>query len=133
MMDDIRINKSEVIRRCVARVREDYACDPSRLNNYTFQDAITLNIQRACEAAIDLAMHEVSERTLGVPQSSRDAFVMLEKAGVISAPISLSMRNMVGFRNIAVHDYQDIKVSILQSIVEQHLGDFDKLLAELNS
>ena len=132
-MDDVRINKSEVIRRCVARVREDYAGDALRLNNCTFQDAITLNIQRPCEAAIDLAMHEVSKRTLGVPQSSRDAFVMLEKAGVISAPISLSMRNMVGFRNIAVHDYQEIKAVILQSIVEQHLGDFEKLVAELNS
>ena len=31
---------------------------------------------------------------------------------------------MVGFRNIAVHDYQSIKVEILQSIIENYLNDF---------
>jgi uncharacterized protein YutE (UPF0331/DUF86 family) len=42
------------------------------------QHSIVVNIQRACEAAIDLVMHFVAERNLGVPQTSRDAFVLLE-------------------------------------------------------
>ena len=31
---------------------------------------------------------------------------------------------MVGFRNIAVHDYQTINLTILEKIVEKHLEDF---------
>ena len=34
------------------------------------------------------------------------------------------MKVMVGFRNIAVHDYQEMNLVILQKIVEDHLKDF---------
>ena len=34
------------------------------------------------------------------------------------------MQAMVGFRNIAVHDYQEINLLILQKIIENHLVDF---------
>lgn len=33
------------------------------------------------------------------------------------------MQGMVGFRNIAVHDYQSLNIEILQKIIEKHLGD----------
>lgn len=36
-----------------------YANDAGSLKDYTKQDSIILNIQRACEASIDLAMHIV--------------------------------------------------------------------------
>jgi uncharacterized protein YutE (UPF0331/DUF86 family) len=31
---------------------------------------------------------------------------------------------MVGFRNIAIHDYQQLNLDIVQSIVEHRLSDF---------
>ncbi len=75
MIDDIFIHKSETIRRCLARVAEEYRGDPSVLENWTVQDSIILNLQRACEAAIDLAMHIVAVRRLGIPQTSEIRFV----------------------------------------------------------
>jgi uncharacterized protein YutE (UPF0331/DUF86 family) len=81
-------------------------------------------LQRACEASIDLAMHLVSEQKLGLPQSNREAFTLLEKAGIITSALSHKMKAMVGFRNIAVHDYQEMNLMILQRIVEIHLQDF---------
>ena len=74
MIDDIALNKAAIIRRCINRVTEDFRGDPSRLDNFTIQDSIVLNILRACKAAIDLAMHRVAQGRLGIPQSSRDAF-----------------------------------------------------------
>lgn len=53
MPDDILLNKTQIIHRCIARVREEYASDPANLENQTKQDSIVINIQRACEAAID--------------------------------------------------------------------------------
>lgn len=35
--------------------------------------------------------------------------------------------SMVGFRNIAVHDYQVLNLEGLQVIVEKHLDDFKRL------
>jgi len=124
MIDNIVINKSEVIARCIGRIREEYGGNAENLLNMTKQDSIILNLQRACEAAIDLAMHIVSERGYGVPQSSRDAFNLLQKGGVVGEELSARLKAMVGFRNIAVHDYQAIQLGILQSIIERHLDDF---------
>ena len=89
------------------------------------EDSIVLNLQRACEAAIDLALRLVSLNRLGVPQESRAAFELLESAGMLDAELSGRMKRMVGFRNIAVHDYQRLSRPILLAILEERLGDFE--------
>lgn len=124
MKNDVILNKISVIERCMNRIREVYANEPSNLKDYTKQDSIILNIQRACEASIDLAMHIVSEQRFGLPQTSRDAFDMLQSHSIIDEGIAKRLKAMVGFRNIAVHDYQTINIDILKQIVENHLIDF---------
>jgi uncharacterized protein YutE (UPF0331/DUF86 family) len=94
------------------------------LTNDTKQDASILNLQRACEASIDLAMHTISELDLGVPQSSRDAFDRLCQHGLIDQELNRKMKAMVGFCNIAVHDYQTIQINVLNTIITDHLEDF---------
>jgi uncharacterized protein YutE (UPF0331/DUF86 family) len=124
MKNDVILNKISVIERCINRIQEVYANDPANLKDYTKQDSIILNIQRSCEASIDLAMHIVSEQRLGLPQTSRDAFDMLQSNSIIDENIAKRLKAMVGFRNIAVHDYQTLNVDILNQIVDKHLGDF---------
>jgi uncharacterized protein YutE (UPF0331/DUF86 family) len=124
MKNDVILNKISVIERCLIRVQEVYSNDPANLRDFTKQDSIILNIQRACEAAIDLAMHIISEQRLGLPQNSRDAFDMLHGSGIIDENTSKRLKAMVGFRNIAVHDYQTINNDILNQIVNKHLSDF---------
>jgi uncharacterized protein YutE (UPF0331/DUF86 family) len=130
-MDDVVLNKVAIIERCLKRVNEEYAGDSSNLENFTRQDSIVLNIQRACEASIDLAMHVVAEKNLGVPQSSRDAFDLLKNASVISDELSDHMMAMVGFRNIAVHEYQQLSLTILQRILEERLADIKQFAATI--
>ena len=130
-MDDIAINKAEVIRRCLVRIAEEFRGDPSRLANFTIQDSVILNLLRACEASIDLAMHRIAVGHLGIPQTSRDAFDILATSGLITPACARTMKHMVGFRNIAVHDYQRIQLEILNAIVTEHLADFESYLAEL--
>ncbi len=124
MSGDVVINKTETIRRCIRRIHEEYDGNEENLKNYTKQDSIVLNLQRACEASIDLAMHIVSERSLGIPQNSRDAFELLKEHGIIDEEMNRRMKAMVGFRNIAVHDYQAMQLDIVKSIIERHLDDF---------
>ncbi|WP_226679910.1 type VII toxin-antitoxin system HepT family RNase toxin [Sutcliffiella horikoshii] len=124
MNRDIILNKISTIERCIKRIREEYDNDPLNLKNFTKQDSIILNIQRACEASIDIAMHVVSEKKLGIPQSSRDAFDYLSSHTIINENLSLRLKAMVGFRNIAVHDYQEINLEIVRVIVEKHLEDY---------
>jgi uncharacterized protein YutE (UPF0331/DUF86 family) len=124
MKNDVVLNKISVIERCKKRIIDVYDQKPENLKDYTKQDSIILNIQRACEACIDLAMHIVAQERLGLPQTSRDAFDLLESSSIIDEEIAKRLNAMVGFRNIAVHDYQTINLNILEQIVEKHLEDF---------
>lgn len=123
MKDDVIINKIETIKRCIKRIEEEYANIPSNLENYTKQDSIILNLQRMCEATLDLGLHYIKIKKLEIPQTSKQIFEVLEKNGVIDKKTSVNMQGMVGFRNIAVHDYQSLNIEILQKIIEKHLGD----------
>lgn len=123
-MNDVILNKTTTIERCIKRIHEVYEGNPANLTDFTKQDSIILNIQRACEASIDLAMHMVSERKLGVPKASREAFKLLLDAGLIDNSLARSLMNMVGFRNIAVHDNQKLELDILEAILEKHVDDF---------
>jgi uncharacterized protein YutE (UPF0331/DUF86 family) len=125
MADDVLLNKAASIERCVARAREEYATDPNSFaTNFTRQDAAILNIQRACEAALDMGQHIIRRESLGLPQSARDVFALLAQAGWIDQTLADSMKRMVGFRNVAVHDYQTLQLSITLNIITEHLGEF---------
>lgn len=125
MADDVLVNKAAAIERCVRRAREEWAGDAAGFAaSFTRQDAAILNIQRACEAALDMGHHVIRRDRLGVPQSARDVFTLLGQAGYVAAPLVGALQRMVGFRNIAVHDYQKLLLPIVQAIIERHLDEF---------
>lgn len=123
-MDDVERNKAAVIERCIARVRQEYAGDVRNLTeDITKQDSIILNLQRACEACVDLAMHRVRVHKLRIPQESRGAFDLLVAGGHLAPELAEPLRRMVGFRNVAVHSDQALSLPIVAAIVETHLDD----------
>ncbi len=132
-MDDIVLNKTAIIERCIKRIEEEYQNNPKNLENYTKQDSIILNIQRACEAAIDLAMYLVSKNKLGLPQKSREAFELLADHQIIETQLKDNLVAMVGSRNIAVHNYQDVNLKIIERIIERHLKDLLEFKTEIVS
>jgi len=124
-MDDVLLNKAAIIERCLMRIRQEYHEHETELGtNFTRQDAIVLNLQRACESSIDAAMHLVRVYKLGIPQQSKDAFSLLEKADLLPSELSRHLQAMVGFRNIAVHQYQDLSLDILEFILKERLVGF---------
>lgn len=124
MSDDVLVNKAATIERCVKRAREEYAAATDFASDVTRQDAAILNIQRACEAALDMGQYIIRRERLGVPQSARDVFALMAKNGWVPSPLATSLQNMVGFRNIAVHDYQALQMPIVVAIITRHLDEF---------
>ncbi len=125
MADEILINKAATIERCLARARDEYARDPATFaTDFTRQDAAILNIQRACEAAMAMGQYLIHRNKLGVPQSARDIFTLLAQANWITDELAAALKRMVGFRNIAVHDYQTLQLAITVAIITQHLDEF---------
>lgn len=123
-MNDVVVNKAQSIQRCIARAREELRnAGEGFATDYTRQDAAILNLTRACEQSIDLANHLVKTRKLGVPTESAQSFSLLGRAGVISEDLAFRLRKMIGFRNTAVHEYQDISIPIVESIIEEDSND----------
>ncbi len=120
--DDVILSKGAIIERCIRRIHEEYRADPS-FSSFTHMDAMVLNIERACQAAIDSAMHVIAGQKLGVPKSSADAFTLLQRAGILPKDIAQRLKAMTGFRNIAVHQYQDIDTDILHHIAQEGWND----------
>jgi len=128
--DNIILNKAAIIERSLNRMKEEYSYNP-QLDNYTHVDAMILNIERACQASIDLAQHLVAENHAGMPQTSADAFILLEKAKIISKDITKAMIKMTGFRNIVIHENQEIDMNILREIAENEYKSLIEFCREL--
>lgn len=124
MIDDVILNKIDTIKRCISRIEEEFIDDESFKSNYTKQDSVILNLERISQATIDIATHIIRVKKLGIPKSSKELFNILQNYNYISKNISLNMQKMVGFRNIAVHDYQNLSIDIVISIVKNNLDNF---------
>lgn len=135
MPDDVLLAKADIIERCLKRIEEEYAnIQDSLEKDQTRQDAIVLNLQRACEACIDMGLRVVRLKRLGLPHSNREIFALLERANLIDEKLSNALQSMVGFRNIAIHEYQKLNIAILEHILNHNLEDiihFQKLMLKI--
>jgi uncharacterized protein YutE (UPF0331/DUF86 family) len=120
----IAARKIAIIVRCIERARQELAqAGDSFREDFTRQDAAVLNVTRGCEAAVDLANALVRKRRLGVPGNARESFALLDRAGLVDAALSQRLQKMVGFRNIAVHQYQTLDLNIVESVIRTGLDD----------
>lgn len=126
---DIVFAKADAIQRCLKRIKDATGLKPEALDELDAQDIFILNLQRAVQSAIDLATHVVSSGGLGIADTIKGNFELLERAGIIKKRLSKRMQAMVGFRNIAVHDYKSINIDILKTILLKHLRDLEDFYA----
>lgn len=123
-MDNAVLHKIKTIENALKRIQDVYADAPNLLEDYTKLDSIIMNIQRTCEASIDLSMYLVRANKLGIPKSRRDGFRLLEEAYLIDVSLAISLINMIEFCCIAIHDDQAIDLNNLRKIINHQLEDF---------
>lgn len=128
---DLVTAKLSTIERCLARIADVQGPRRGQLEPLDVEDITALNLQRAVQAAIDLAAHVVADEGYGVPSDSAEIFVLLDEHGVLDSDLAGRLRKMVGFRNVAVHAYQRLDPAIVQSIVDRHLDDLRALGARV--
>jgi uncharacterized protein YutE (UPF0331/DUF86 family) len=124
---DIVTAKIAAIERCLSRITEVRGERRSALLPVDVDDITALNLQRAVQAAIDLASHVVAAEGYGLPATAADAFGLLAERGILGGDLAERLRRMVGFRNVAIHEYQELDPEIVESIVQRHLGDLQAL------
>lgn len=124
-MNDIVLNKKESIERCIRQIRKYYQmpADIQFADDFLRQDAIAINMQRACEQLIDLANYTIKVKKLGLPKQSRDSFKLLTAHKIIPEDLADRLCRMIGFRNILVHEYQDLDIEIMVDVIQNHLDE----------
>ncbi len=125
MTDTVILLKIQSIERCLKRIHDKYNAEKLE-DDFDMQDIIILNLQRACELSIDIAQRVLKKKKLGLSNESAAAFFMLADNDIISKELSLKMSKMVGFRNIAVHDYTNLNLGIIKNIIKYGINDIQE-------
>ena len=125
-MDKIIIaSKINSILRCVNRIKTRLPASQNEFfSDLDAQDVIVLNLTRAVQLSVDIAMHFCASLECKMPQTMGQSFEILAEMGIINQEIAIKMKKSVGFRNIAVHSYDEIDLTLAFVIASEHILDF---------
>ena len=119
------LNKLESLRRCITRVQGKTPASSDLLRqDLDLQDIIVLNLERAVQTCVDIGLHMIGDQEIPVPTTMAETFKSLNRVGILDAPTAERMIKAVGFRNTAVHAYQEMDWEIVYRISAEHLDDF---------
>lgn len=117
--------KLELLRRCLLRIETKCPAEVETLvGDIDLQDIVALNLSRAVQLCVDIGAHLISGMDVAPPNTMGQTFDLLAQAALLPAALALNLKKAVGFRNIAVHNYEAINWHIVHSIVKNHLADF---------
>ena len=118
--------KLDSLWRCLERVRSRTPASASDLlHDLDLQDVLVLNLSRAVQICVDVAVHILSERKQPPPETMGKAFDLLAQEGLLETELAQRLKKSVGFRNLAVHNYEAIDWAIVHAIATRHLADFE--------
>jgi uncharacterized protein YutE (UPF0331/DUF86 family) len=129
----ILAEKIESLRRCIKRIEDKKPESIDLLmQNLDLQDILVLNLTRAVQLSVDIGSHIISNTDELAPQTMGEVFTTLNKLGVITAETSQQLKKAVGFRNVAVHNYEAINWIIVDTICKNSLADFRRYSQEVS-
>ncbi|WP_428353522.1 type VII toxin-antitoxin system HepT family RNase toxin [Methyloprofundus sp.] len=132
-MDKIVIaQKIDSVLRCLNRIQQRLPeTEADFIKDYDAQDVVVLNLTRAIQMNVDIATHILANTNQAVPATMAEAFTSLEHLNIISPDIADKMRRSIGYRNVAVHNYDDIDLAITYEIASHHLEDFKDYIKQI--
>ena len=113
------------LNRCLGRVKLHTPANVEALqSDFDTQDIICLNIQRAVQISVDIAAYILAEQLHEQTPTMAETFLILSKYGILESQLASRLAKAVGFRNIAVHEYNTLDMNILYSIITKEIGCF---------
>ena len=129
---DLILKKLAFIETCVQDLRS--SSNPQLISSDVREERFVVHtLQLAIQSALDIASHIVSDNRYGEPNTNRELFDLLERNQWLPNDLTENMRNMAGFRNIVVHGYENLDLTIVQDIVENRLDDLLNFVANIRS
>ena len=119
---DLVAKKLALIETCVQQL-STLARPEALRTDIREQRFVEHTLQIAIQSALDVASHIVSDERLGEPETNRELFDLLVRAGRLPETLASSLRDMAGFRNVLVHGYQEVDLGIVEDVLAHHLDD----------
>ena len=127
---DLVAKKLAFIETCLHDLRQQ--ARPDRLSTDLREIRfVEHTLQIAIQAALDVASHIVSDNRLGEPRTNREVFDLLGRHGWLAPSLVDVLRDMGGFRNVLVHGYAEVDVSVVRDVLDRHLPDFEAFVAAI--
>jgi uncharacterized protein YutE (UPF0331/DUF86 family) len=127
--------KREVLRRRLNKL-DEYLGILRRLQTYELEAFLSdpehygsaeRFLQLTIEALIDMGSHVIADLGLGMVESYRDVPRILVEHDYITADQEDLWIQMIGFRNVLVHDYLDIDRRLVHTVLQENLEDITTL------
>jgi uncharacterized protein YutE (UPF0331/DUF86 family) len=124
--------KLAFILTCVAQLRTN--AKPSVIAVDIVQRRfVEHTLQLAIQGVVDVASHIASDERLGEPATNHELLDLLCGAGWIDEAQRATLRAMIGFRNVLVHEYVDVDLAIVRDVVEHRLGELETFVTAIRA
>jgi uncharacterized protein YutE (UPF0331/DUF86 family) len=90
-------------------------------------------LQLAIQAALDVSSHIVSEERLGEPRTNQELFDLMARGSWLERPLATSLRKAAGFRNVLVHGYLEVDLTVVRRILDEDLDDLLAFVAAVRA
>ena len=131
---EVIAQKLESLRRCLQRVVDKCPPDAATLSrDPDLQDIVAINLTRAVQLCVDIGAHLIAGMQVPPPDTMGQTFDALAAGGAIPEKLAGQLKKAVGFRNIAVHNYEEIDWAIVHAIARNQIGDFTEFARVISS
>jgi len=126
---DLILAKAGKVDSHLRRIREKKAVTLEEfLGDLDRQESILFNMQMAIQSCIDIAAHVISDEEMGVPGSTNEMFYMLQENSWLPPELTEKMVAAAGFRNLIVHEYDNVDLKRVYDIAQQDISDLEDFL-----
>ena len=130
---DVLRAKTERVLHHVGRLRRRGPLSGEHLRaDEDLLSIVTMDLQQAVQACIDLAVHACADDDLGVPTGPGDAFSKLAQAGFFGTDLATRLAGAAGLRNLIVHRYGALDCGRIASVIRDDLVDLEAFAAALH-
>lgn len=95
------------------------------------QYSVLYLLQNSIQIMIDIANHILARKTHSIPSEAGNVFDALVKQQLIPAGHAKKFKQMVKFRNLVIHRYQNIDITLIHTILHENLTDFESFIEDV--
>ncbi len=123
----------DVIANRLAKIRENEQL-LKKLQDVPFDDFVSDRIkhlaaehalQVSIQAVVDICSYLVASLQAAMPSAYRELPQALSKEGIFPKEFADRLADMIGLRNVLVHEYMEVDLRTVHEMVRERLSDFD--------